>query len=186
MKSLKATYPSFEELRQIEYRLNEMKHAYWLHHDLFTFQWWLLLIIFIVPWIIWWRYVDKQRLGEILLFGGLLMILVGLLDDIGVNARLWSYPYQLVQIIPRLLPIDYGILIVAHMTVYQYFSKWRSFIIVNIIMATVFTFIFEPLSVWLNIYHLENWRYIYSFPLYIAKVLFVKGLVQVIQQKAKS
>ncbi|WHY94550.1 CBO0543 family protein [Neobacillus cucumis] len=175
---MKATYPSYDEIRSIEYKLAEMKNEYWLHHDLFTFQWWLLLIIFILPWILWWRYVDKYRLKDILLFGSLLMLLVGLLDDIGLNAQLWSYPYKLLQVIPRLVAIDHGILIVAHMTVYQFFTKWKSFIIVNLVMATIFTFIFEPLTVWLNIYKLDNWKYIYSFPLYIAKAVFVKWLVQ--------
>jgi hypothetical protein len=113
------------------------------------------------------------------------MLLVGLLDDIGVNSHLWSYPYKLVQVLPRLVPIDFGILIVAHMTVYQYFKKWKSFIIVNIVMATIFTFILEPLSVWLNIYKLESWKYIYSLPIYVAKAVFIKWLVQVINRKSK-
>lgn len=175
---MKAAYPSYNEIRSIEYKLAEMKNEYWLHHDVFTFQWWLLLIIFILPWILWWRYVDKNRLKDIVLFGSLLMLLVGLLDDIGVNAQLWSYPYKLIQAIPRLAAIDYGILIVAHMTVYQFYTKWKSFIIVNLVMAAIFTFIFEPLTVWLNIYKLDNWKYIYSLPIYVAKAVFIKWLVQ--------
>ncbi|MBS4214753.1 MULTISPECIES: CBO0543 family protein [Neobacillus] len=182
---MKATYPRYEEIRKIEYKLTEMKNEYWFHHDLFSFQWWLLLIIFILPWIIWWRYVDKSRLKEILLFGSLLMLLVGLLDDIGVTTHLWSYPYKLVQVLPRLVPIDYGILIVAHMTVYQFYKKWKSFIIVNLVMATIFTFIFEPLSVWLNIYKLDNWKYIYSLPIYVAKAVFIKWLVQGVTRISK-
>jgi hypothetical protein len=178
VKKLKAAYPSYDEIRKIEYKLTEMKNEYWLHHDLFTFQWWLLLIIFILPWILWWKYVDKNKVKEILLFGCLLMLLVGLMDDIGVNAHLWSYPYNLVQLIPRLAPIDYGILIVIHMTVYQYFPKWKSFIIANIVMAAIFTFLFEPLTVWLGIYKLDNWKYIYSFPIYVSKAVFVKWLVK--------
>ncbi|MDR4947090.1 CBO0543 family protein [Neobacillus cucumis] len=183
---MKATYPSYGEIQKIENKLADMKNEYWLHHDLFTFQWWLLLIIFILPWIVWWRYVDKNRLKEIVLFGCLLMHLVGLLDDIGVTAHLWSYPYKLVQAIPRLAPIDYGILIVAHMTVYQFFGKWKSFIIVNLVMATIFTFIFEPFTVWIDIYKLDNWKYIYSLPIYVAKAVFVKWLVQRINLINKS
>ncbi|MDP4156135.1 MAG: hypothetical protein Q8929_10915, partial [Bacillota bacterium] len=73
---------------------------------------------------------------------------------------------------------DNGILIVAHMTVYQFFRKWKSFIIANLVMAAIFTFIFEPLTVWLDIYQLDNWKYIYSFPIYVAKAVFLKWLVQ--------
>ncbi|MDN3019084.1 hypothetical protein PH210_23205 [Paenibacillus sp. BSR1-1] len=155
-----------------------MKKEYWLHHDLFSFQWWLLLLILIIPWIIWWRYVEKKRLKEILLFGSLLMLLVGLLDDMGVNSHLWSYPYQLTQLIPRLIAVDSGILIVAHMFLFQYFKKWKSFLIANVIMAAVFTFLCEPITVWLGIYKLEHWEYVYSFPLYIMKACSIKWLVE--------
>jgi hypothetical protein len=178
VKKLKASYPSYDVIRNIEDKLDEMKEQYWIHHDLFTIQWWLLLVIFILPWIVWWRYVDKNRLKEILLFGSILMLLIGLMDDLGVNLHLWSYPYKLVQILPRLVTVDYGVLVIAHMTLYQFFNKWKSFFIANIIMAAIFTFICEPLTVWVGIYELDNWKYIYSFPIYIAKAVFVKWFIQ--------
>ncbi|MBM7573343.1 CBO0543 family protein [Aquibacillus albus] len=170
-------YPNYDEIRNFHQQLYEMRLEYWIGHDLFTFQWWLLLFVFIVPWIIWWRLVDKKRIRQILLFGTLLMILVMFMDDFGVETHLWSYPYQLVNVMPRLIPIDQGILAVAHMLVYQYFSKWKQFIIANIVMAAIFTFVFEPLTVWLGIYKLENWRYIYSLPIYFLKSVLIKGLV---------
>ncbi|RKL66624.1 hypothetical protein CR203_15175 [Salipaludibacillus neizhouensis] len=37
--------------------------------------------------------------------------------------------------------------------------------------------IFEPMTVWLEIYNLDNWRYIYSFPIYIIKAVVIKWLV---------
>ncbi|WP_088101998.1 CBO0543 family protein [Halalkalibacter urbisdiaboli] len=170
-------YPTFDEIRNVHQQLYDMKLDYWISHDLFTFQWWLLLFILFVPWVIWLRFVDKKRITEILLFGTLLMLLVIMLDDIGVETHLWSYPYQLINIMPRLLPIDQGILVVAHMFLYQYFPKWNKFIIANVIMAIIFTFVFEPLTVWLGIYKLENWRYIYSLPIYIMKAALIKWLV---------
>ena len=170
-------YPSFDQIRDVHRELADMRFEYWIHHDLFTFQWWLLLFLLIVPWIIWWKFVDKNRISQILLFGTILMTLVITLDDIGVETHLWSYPYQLVNVIPRLIAIDQGIIIITHMFVYQYFPKWKKFIIANTIMAIIFTFIFEPITVWLGIYKLENWRYIYSLPIYILKASFIKWLV---------
>ncbi|WP_078548581.1 CBO0543 family protein [Litchfieldia alkalitelluris] len=177
--------PSFEDIRNMHHQVYEMKLDYWLTENLFTFQWWLLLFVLIIPWFIWWRLVDKKRLTPILLFGTLLMILVLMLDDIGVEIHLWSYPYQLVNILPRLLPIDQGIIIVAHMLLYQYFPRWKKFIIANIVMALIFTFIFEPFTVWLGIYKLENWRYVYSFPIYILKAAFIKWLVDTLIKKER-
>ncbi len=87
---------------------------------------------------------------------------------------------------PRLIPIDQGIIIVAHMFLYQCFKKWKSFIIANTIMALIFTFICEPITVWLGIYKLENWRYIYSFPIYILKAVFIKWIVDELIVKKKN
>ncbi|GAE94324.1 hypothetical protein JCM21714_3471 [Gracilibacillus boraciitolerans JCM 21714] len=171
-------YPTFEEIRNLKQELYQMRLEYWIAENLFTFQWWLLLVVFFVPWIIWLRVVDRKRIPQILLFGALLMILVIMMDDIGMELNLWSYPYQLIPIMPRLLPIDQGIIIVAHMILYQYFPpRWKQFIIANTVMALSFTFIFEPLTVWLGIYKLENWRYIYSLPIYILKATLIKWLV---------
>jgi hypothetical protein len=177
---LKESYPSFKEIQDLQHKLQKMLTDYWLHHDLFTFQWWLLLCIWIVPWIIWWRYVQRKRIKEILLFGSLLMLLVGFLDDIGVNCNLWSYPYKLTSVVPKLVAIDYGIIIIAHMSVYQHFKRWKSFLIANVIMATIFSFICEPITVWLKIYRLDNWEYAYSLPIYVAKAALVKWIVDVV------
>jgi hypothetical protein len=180
------SYPNFEEILSMHSELEKMESVYWKSHDLFSFQWWLLLLILIVPWIVWIRYVDRNRIKDILLFGALLIILVGLMDELGVNLSLWSYPYKLTYLITRLTAIDYGIIIVVHMFVYQFFRDWKSFLIVNTIIATIFTFICEPITVWLGIYKLGNWKYIYSLPIYILKASFIKWIVDVLLNKFKS
>ncbi|MFC7060408.1 CBO0543 family protein [Halobacillus seohaensis] len=178
-------HPTYEEIRDVHQQLYDMRLEYWISHDLFTFQWWLLLFVLFIPWIIWGIFVDKRKINKILLFGTLLTILVIMLDDFGVEKHLWSYPYQLINIMPRLVAIDQGIIVVAHMFLYQYFPEWKRFIIANIVMALVFTFIFEPLTVWIGIYKLENWHYIYSLPIYIMKAVFIKWLVDELISKKK-
>lgn len=177
MCNMTEKYPTYDQVREVHKELVDMRLEYWINHDLFSFQWWLLVILLIVPWIVWWRYVDKNRISQILLFGTLLMVLVMMMDDLGVESHLWSYPYQLFSMMPRLISIDQGIIIIAHMFLYQYFSKWKKFIIANTVMAIIFTFVFEPIVVWLDIYRLENWRYIYSLPIYILKAVLIKWVV---------
>lgn len=178
--------PTYEDIREVHQKLAEMRYDYWLNHNLFSLQWWLLLVVFIVPWIIWWKFVDKERIFQILLFGTLLMTLVIIMDDIGLELHLWSYPYKLFFAISRLTTIDQGVLIVAHMFLYQYFAKWKSFVIANVVMALIFTFILEPLTVWIGIYKLENWHHIYSLPIYILKAIFIKWIVDEVIQKKKN
>ncbi|MDG5786311.1 hypothetical protein QA612_02330 [Evansella sp. AB-P1] len=169
--------PSFDDIREVHQKLVELRLEYWINDNLFTFQWWLLLFLLIGPWIIWWKVVHKERISEVLLYGSILMVLVIILDDIGVELHLWSYPYQLFSLLPRLISIDQGIIIVLHMVLYQYFTKWKSFIISNTVMALIFAFICEPITVWLNVYQIDNWEYIYSFPIYIVKAILIKWLV---------
>lgn len=175
---MSAPYPSFEEIKEVDRKLTAMRKQYYEHHDLFSFQWWLLLLVLIVPWIIWWRLVDKSRIKEILLFGTTMTIVVVLLDDIGGQLGWWSYPYELVRIIPRMNAIDYGALPVIHMLVYQYFRSWRSYVVANVIMALAFSFIAEPIAVWLGVYKMDHWHHAYSFPIYIAKAVFIRALLE--------
>jgi hypothetical protein len=180
-------YPSYEQIRILHQELYDMRMEYWISHNLFSFQWWILLVVLLVPWIIWFRFVDKSRITQILLFGTLIIILVMMLDNFGVELHLWSYPYQLTSIVTNLLPVDQGMLVVAHMFLYQYFPNWKKFILANIVMAIIFTFVLEPLTVWSGIYKLENWRYIYSLPLYILKAILIKWLVdEVILKRRKN
>jgi len=179
----------YEVVEKAQHNAIDLNIQYWIEHSVFTFQWWLLIIVFIGPWIIWWRLVDKKRLVEISLFGFILMIAVVLLDDLGVSLKLWSYPIQIIPMIPRLVAIDQGIIIVAHMLVFQYCLRWRSFLIVNIIMAIVFSYIAEPITVWLSIYKLTNWKYSYSLPIYVLKAVLIRLAVEkafTISKKASS
>lgn len=176
-------YPSFEQIKALERELSEMRGAYYYHHDLFSMQWWLLFALTIVSWMVWWKLVDKSRMKEILLYGATLTIVIVFLDDIGSELGLWSYPYQFIRLIPRLNSIDFSVLPVFHMLLYQYFRSWKAFIAANVIMAFLFAFIAEPIFVWLDIYDTDHWKYIYSVPLYIAKAVFVRWLLEALVKK---
>ncbi|MBB3110790.1 hypothetical protein FHS18_002857 [Paenibacillus phyllosphaerae] len=167
-----------EEIEKVHRQLTELRQEYWLQVDLFTPLWWLLLAVMILPWVVWWRFADKQRLSEIVFYGVTISFLIFLLDHIGYELNLWEYPHKLVRFIPEASPIDFGILPVMHMFVYQYCRSWRSFVIVNIVMAAFCAFIAEPISVWIDFYKMLNWEYIYSFPIYIVKAVFVKALLE--------
>ncbi|OIJ22432.1 hypothetical protein BKP45_07300 [Anaerobacillus alkalidiazotrophicus] len=169
--------PTWEEIVNLREILKETNVQYWLNENLFTFPWWFLLITMILFWVIWWIIVDKSKLMEILLYGIMATVIVILLDVIGVSLMLWGYPNMLTPLIPPIFAIDVGHLPVLYMALYQYFPSWKSFLAAMIIAAFVFAFIFEPFTVWLGIYELNNWKYIYSFPIYILIGVFLKWLL---------
>ncbi|MDI4649828.1 CBO0543 family protein [Cohnella hashimotonis] len=166
------------EIEDVHRKLTELRQDYWLHYDLFSPQWWLMLAALILPWIVWWRLVDKSRLKDILLFGVSIGYLIFLLDHFGYELNLWIYPHKLFRFIPELSAVDFGMLPVLHMLVYQYFPKWRSFLIAETIMGAVFAFVLEPISVWIGVYEMLHWQHFYSFPIYVAKSALVKGVLE--------
>ncbi|MDR6553111.1 CBO0543 family protein [Paenibacillus qinlingensis] len=175
-----------EEIVYVHKELTDHWQQYWLHYDLFTLQWWLLLALLIIPWVVWWRLADKKRLTDIILFGVAMSFLIFLLDHIGYELNLWVYPHKLFPTIPESSSFDLGILPVLHMLLFQYFTGWRSYVIANILMATVFAFLCEPISVWIGLYKILHWKYMYSFPLYILKAVMMKGMFEIIKKRQNS
>lgn len=171
--------PTLEELIEQEKIVFEMMEQYWLQNSLFTWQWWLLLALAIIPWFIWWRLVDKRRLFEILTFGLTILFISIILDIIGQSYLLWIYPHRIHwATAPPILPYDTTVMPVAYMLTYQYATSWKAFIKWMIIVGLVYAFIAEPFLKWINVYKTLNWKYYYSFPIYIGLGLLTKWLVE--------
>ncbi|MEW9672769.1 CBO0543 family protein [Ammoniphilus sp. 3BR4] len=156
------------EMLKLEIRLSEVTLDYWLHHDLFTWRWWILLGFSIFPSAIWWKILDKTRKPEILLYGFCTAFLATFLDVLGWNLNLWSYPHKLLPLSIPLIPADLIILPIFYMLVYQRFLTWRSFFWANIALAFILAFIMEPLFLWIEISKFLAWKHVFSFPIYIA------------------
>ena len=151
------------EIQQQIHKLNEMTRDYWIHNFVFSFKWWILLFLTIVPWFIWWKIVDKSRLTEISLYGFFIISVSTILDVIGWNYSLWYYPNNLLGICTPLIPIDYTLLPILYMLAYQYFPSWKSFSIVLLILSFTFAFVWEPLAEMMNFYKPLKWNHVYSF-----------------------
>jgi hypothetical protein len=167
--------------------LSEINTKHWLENNLFTPVWWLMLIMFIMSWYIWWKLVYKNRLHEIIIYG--LMVIIGatILDIFGTEFVLWGYPNMLIPTAPPLFFVDICILPIIYMLVYQYFTRWKSFLTAMIITAAIISFIGEPIAVWLEIYELNNWNHLYSFPIYIILAIIFKWICsKIIKYKRKS
>ncbi|UFU00761.1 hypothetical protein KO561_07445 [Radiobacillus kanasensis] len=149
----------------------------WLQYDLFTFDWWLLLAFFILPWVLWVKLVDRDRIVENFLFGMFIIKITTITDILGTEIDFWQYPTSLFPIFPRAFPFDISMVPVALMLLYQYFNTWKSYIIALISMAGVFAFIGEPFSVWKELVIYIKWNYIYSFFFYIIVGISIRAFV---------
>jgi hypothetical protein len=120
---------------------------------------------------------------EILLFGLLVLILVSYLDAVLTELTLWHYEVTLLPVWSRLVSMDFTVLPVTYMFLYQYFKSWKSFIMASVIMAGVFAFAGEPFLEWANIYTELTWKHIYSFPIYIVIALSLRWLAEKVISK---
>lgn len=176
---------NWKEVTRLKQELSDASLAYWRHHNLFTFPWWLLLCTSIVVTAVWWKCVDRSRLSEIMLFGFILSGISLLQDVAGSQYMLWGYQTTLVPLIHPLIVTDVVTLPCVYTIIYQECKRWLSYLVAMLIASVLFSFLFEPLLVWLNIYQPLHWRHIYSLPIYIVNGCFVKWLVEKIRSKER-
>lgn len=154
---------------------NDLNH--WLKYELFSWNWWVLFAFALLPWIIWLKVIDRKRLLEIILIGTLAMIPTTYLDAIGIDLSFWIYPVQFSPVAPRAMAFDMSMVSVTYMLMYQFFNKWKSYIIALLIMSLLFAFIGEPVSKAMNLVYYIRWKYWYSLLYYIALGITIKIFV---------
>lgn len=159
---------SFKELQEAREQLHRMAVHHWKSDVVFTWEWWLLAGLTIIPLILWWIFVDRKRVYEIALFGCLLDIMCLILDNIGTDLLWWAYPIKLIPTVPVLFTADSILVPIVFMVVYQlFYTTWWSIMIFNLITAGLLAFIAEPIFTRIGYYHLNEWRYAYSFVFYL-------------------
>ena len=167
----------FNEIYKLQIALRDISLKDWAPNELFKWNWWVGISVFIIPIIVCWILIDKKRILDIVLFGCLVSLITNFLDIVGHDYGLWDYPILLLPNIHHFIEVDSSALPVAYMLIYQYFPSWKKFIIANIIMAAISAFIIEPLFVFMKLYEKPGWKYIYSFPIYIILAILCRFLM---------
>lgn len=167
-----------KELIALQERYATLAIESWLSNSLFTWSWWFLVIFFVVPWLIFVKFLDRERTLEIWSFGLIIIIITSFIDDLGSETCAWIYPIKFVPAGLLAFPFDFSIIPVSCMLIYQYFYTWKSFSIALVCQATIFAFVGEPISVMLGTVTYLKWKYLYSFVFYIVTGLVAKIIIQ--------
>lgn len=162
---------------EVQWQLTVARFDEWIKNSVFSFTWWLLLGLFLICVYTWWKLIDKSRLTEIILYAGLIIITILLLDELGEELILWYYPMDLFPLFPPITAIDLACIPSVYSFIYQCFRTWKSFIIATIIMSAIFCFVFEPIFVWMGLYQMIKWKSYYGFPIYVAMAIIAKVVV---------
>lgn len=169
--------PNWDELIKLRVQIRDMLMDYWITHTVFSFNWWFLLISTLVIFAIWVFVLDKKRIIEISSFGLLVGTTTFILDTIGITLVLWSYPDRVIPVLPPIIEIHKVHLPIIYMIIYQYSKTWKQFTIWLTLASLLFSFVLEPLTVWLGIYEIHHWKYTYSFPIYILCGLILRWIL---------
>lgn len=141
---------------------------FWKEHNLYTWEWWFLVLLSILSPIVWWKFINKRRITEITAYGLFYGVGAIILDSIGSNLMAWVYPVRLTPYLyPQLYPYDIGIVIIPFMLIYQ---RWGSnmikFFLISGLQSAFIAFIAERFMTFIHVYHEITWKHIYSFPIY--------------------
>lgn len=165
-----------EMIIKLQIQLRDASMNYWTEHVFNTWQWWFNIATLILPVILWWKLVKKKKLMEIIVYGSMVSAFAIYFDTIGETSVLWEYPYLIIPMDYILIDVDYAILPVLYMLAYQYFPSWKGFIAVNTVLSAAYSFLAEPLFLQLGLYEIHGWKFIYSFPIYVAIAMACKWI----------
>lgn len=171
------------KLLYLQQKYGELSIENWLSSGVFTWSWWVLLLLTLLPWFIFFKYLDKERALKIWCFGLTVTIITTFIDDLGSDLGLWIYPIKFVPVGLIAYPFDFSVIPVAFMLIFQYCKSWKCYITAIIILSFIFSFIGEPFSEWLGTVKYIKWTYIYSFSFYIITGLLAKFFIMKVSPK---
>ncbi|WP_339149454.1 MULTISPECIES: CBO0543 family protein [unclassified Sutcliffiella] len=155
---------------------------FWLEHVVFSWQWWLMIGIFILLWTLFWKLKKPEELPRISIFGLLWIIVASNLDGLGYEFGLWGYTYNLSPYLPKSYVFDYCLIPVTYMLIYQYFPIGKKFFLANLVLAVGASLIAEPVAEKLGLYTPFHWNVFISIPLYIIISYILKFFTEKICQ----
>jgi hypothetical protein len=164
-----------DEVYNMVERANSKLIEIWVAQIVFSWRWWLEIALAIIPWIVWIRIRDKKNSARLLFVGLVVAIISNFLDVIGAAFNLWHYDWKDLPFLPIYMPWDFTLFPVSVMILLQFKPKIKAYI-KGIVFSFLCSFIFEPLFSFLGMYHITNWKYWYSFIIYIPLYLFYNYL----------
>lgn len=169
----------FEEINKMQEEVAKLQEEYWsTYSNIDTWQFWLMIAMLILPLIVLFIAIDKTKLFLILFFAFNIHVWFAYIDSYGVRRAFWEYPYSLTPYFPFSMSLDGALVPVAFMLVYQWtLNKKKNFYLYATGLAAIFSFIFKPFLVSINLFGInKGFNYFYLFLLYCLLFLISIGI----------
>ena len=145
-------------------KLSQESYQHWVSYELFSLNWFILIIVNAIFYIIWLKLLDKSRISHLLLIGSLSAVgyLIGdivLMGFFGVA----EYKVNLTPFEPALFIVSVTIAPIVIMLVQQYMSSWKGYLLWNSIGMAFLDFVLLPIYSLVGIYQFHSWNYLYHF-----------------------
>lgn len=132
-----------------------------------TWQWWFGLALFIIPWLVWFKYRKKDSAGRLLLAGLLTIILSLTIDLAALSLGLWSYPMIIIPLAPFLfLPYHFSLAPVGVMFALQIKPKMNN-LLKGIIFSAIAAFGGMNFFNAIDFYNPKDWSTLYDFCIFL-------------------
>ncbi|MFD1445202.1 hypothetical protein [Oceanobacillus profundus] len=137
---------------------NGLISNYWNDYSNFgTWQFWVTLLVFILPLVLLFFAVDRSRIFEVFFFGFMVHILWTYASIILERYNFMFHTFFLAPALPYSLNITVSILPVGFLLLYQYTTKHRkNFYVYAILLSAVFAFGFATLEEWMGLLELHK------------------------------
>jgi hypothetical protein len=149
----------FQEIEKLYNQAHQLETDRFIHNDLFSFQWWIIFIVNAISIVILLFLIDRKRIIQIALSFMICFIISGIFDETGEYFGLWSYKHEFIQFSHRFNAADFAVVPVAFSLIYQIFRTWGRYLIADIVISFIFSFVGLPLFVYLDITKLNNLTY---------------------------
>lgn len=170
--------PDDKLMLELQEKMTRLDIESWLNNDFLSTEWWIQVVLLVIPWLVFARLAKRDRLPEMALYGSWVLVIAEALDHLGYELGLWYYPVELAPLFPRFEEVNMSALPVIYMLLFQYYRPWGKFAAALTVMAVVFTLAAEPALVGLGLYMPLRWEPYYGLPIYIAIGLFLRWLVE--------
>ncbi|MDQ0351832.1 hypothetical protein J2R98_001664 [Alkalibacillus filiformis] len=177
----KTQYDFLNSIRSKQENLSQYQLEYWeSFSSLGTWQFWIIMLFLILPLIILFIFIDKNKALLLGFFGLNYHIWFTYVNFIGTDLALWEYPYQVFPFIPG-FALDASLVPVSFMLLYQWtLNQNKSIYLYSVLLSALLAFILKPIMVNFHFFHMYNGiNYFHLFLFYLAFFIFSKLITNV-------
>ncbi|UFU00747.1 hypothetical protein KO561_07375 [Radiobacillus kanasensis] len=174
-----------EMLHQLDNRQESLTKGYmeyWKEFSSFnTWQFWVILAMLVIPLIVLFFKMDRERAFLLGFFGFNVHIWFTYIDMFGAKLNYWSYPYQVMPLLSVNFGLDVSLIPVVFMFLYQWIIQHKKNFYVYFLGLCVFlSFVFKPILVALDLFQLNKGaNYFTLFIGYVVIMLLSKWITNI-------